>query len=98
MKNFELKTWMSANRELVIAKFNLLQNEKHYTGATLKMFMMDIFNAMIRNNPKSEKRAKDLLPFVMGNSYVKFSTIKGEDKITDALRAKYQGTCAMALV
>jgi len=55
MKTFELKNWMSENREVVISKYNQLTTEKFFSGIALKNFMIEIFNLMSINNPKSEK-------------------------------------------
>jgi hypothetical protein len=74
-KQFELKNWMSENREVVIAKFEALKSEKFYNGITLKNFMLEVLSAMQMNNVRSEKRAKEMLPFLMSNVYVNNSKI-----------------------
>ena len=53
---------------------------------------------MQMNNVKSEKRAASMLPFLMGNVYFNNSKVTGSDKVTDALKAKYNGTAYMAMV
>jgi len=62
---FQLKDYLAANREVVIAKFQDLQKEKFYNGISLKNFMIEVFQQMANNNPKSDKKATSLLPFVV---------------------------------
>ena len=95
---FEIQNWLSENREVVISKYNDLTNEKFFNGITLKNFMVEVLSAMVRNNVKSEKRAASMLPFLMGDIYFNNSKVVAEDKITNALKAKYAGTAFMALV
>lgn len=66
---FDLRNYMTENRDQVINKFNELKEEQFYNGITLKEFMNCIYNAMIKNNPKSNKKADSLLPFVVGDVY-----------------------------
>lgn len=61
MKTFELKTFLAENRESVITKYNELQNEKFFSGITLRDFMVMVMKNIQINNPKSEKRASELL-------------------------------------
>lgn len=98
MKTFELRTWMTENRETVISKYNDLTKEEFFNGITLKDFMLIIYKAMSINNPKSDKRAASLLPTIIGNVYFNNSKIDSVDAKTNALRAKYEGTVYMALV
>lgn len=95
---FELKTWLSENRETIISKYNALTNEEFFNGISLKDFMVQVMNAMQMNNVKSANRAASMLPFLMGNVYFNNSKVTGNDKVTDALRNKYNGTSGMALV
>ena len=97
-KGFELKAWMTENRDVVISKYEELKSEKFFNGISLKDFMMAVYNMMNINNPRSAKRAGDLLPFLMGNVYFENSKVTGNDKVTDTLKAKYEGTAFMALV
>ena len=98
MKTFELKNWMSENRETVISKYNKLTNEANYNGISLRDFMVQVMSIMQINNVKSEKRAASMLQIAMSEVYNNNSRIIGNDKVTDALRAKYNGTAAIALV
>lgn len=66
---FEIKTWMSENRQVVIEKYEELTKENFFQGITLKGFMCEVLSAMVINNIKSEKRAIAMLPFLMGNVY-----------------------------
>ena len=70
---FEVTNWLSANREVVIAKYEALTKENFFQGQSLKMFMVEILQAMQRNNVKSEKTAASKLPFLMGQVYFDFS-------------------------
>ena len=95
---FDLQTWLSDNREVVISKYNELTTEQFFNNITLKEFMLEVINAMVRNNIKSEKRAENMLPFYLGDIYCNNSKIVGEDKKTNELTKKYAGTAFMALV
>lgn len=67
MKTFELKNWMSENRETVINVYNETAKNEFFTGIYLKDFMVKVYEMMVINNPKSEKRAASLLPTILGN-------------------------------
>jgi hypothetical protein len=95
---FELKNFMTENREVVISKFEALQNEQFYNGISLKSFMIEIFNSMVRNNVKSEKTATSKLSFLMGQIYVENSRVEGRDMISEKLENKYKGTAFIAMV
>lgn len=95
---FEIKKWLSENRETIIAKYESLKNEQFFNGITLKDFMVQILNAMQMNNVRSDKRATSMLPFLMGNIYFQNTTVTGNDKVTENLKAKYEGTAFMAMV
>ena len=75
MKTFTLTTWLTDNREIVIAKYESLKSEQFFSGISLKEFMVKILKAMEMNNVKSEKTANSKLPFLMGNIYFQQSTI-----------------------
>ena len=66
---FELKTWLSENRQSIISEYEQLSKEEFFNGMSLQNFMIAILNTMAMNNPKSEKRAASLLPYVMGDIY-----------------------------
>jgi len=95
---FELRTWLSENRELVINEYNNLTTDKFFNGISMKDFMVRVMNAMAVNNPKSEKRAASLLPNVMSRISADCSSIEAFDAVTARLAKKYEGTSAMALV
>ena len=98
MKTFDLKSWMSENREVVISKYENLKNEKFYNGVPLKTFMTEILNLMTIQNIKSEARAAKMLPILMGNVYFNHSKIDSRDFYTEKLKNKYDGTAYMAMV
>jgi hypothetical protein len=95
---FEITSWLSENRNTIIAKHEELKAEKFYNGISLKDFMVQILNAMTRNNVKSAKRAESMLSFLMGDIYFNNSKVVAEDKVTDALKDKHNGTAFMAMV
>lgn len=95
---FELKTWLSENRETVISKYNALTNEQFFNGISLKDFMVQVIRSMEMQNIKSANRAGSMLPFLMGNVYFNNSKVTGNDSKTDVLREKYNGTSAMAMI
>jgi len=64
---FELKSWMTENREVVIAKYNEAAKNEFFTGITLKEFMLKVYSMMEMNNPKSEKKASSIFPTILGN-------------------------------
>lgn len=66
---FELRTWLSENRNTIISEYEKLSNEEFFNGMSLQNFMLDILKVMTINNPKSEKRAASLLPFIMSDIY-----------------------------
>lgn len=98
MKTFELKTWMSENREVVIESYNKLTAEKFFNGITLKDFMTQVLDLMVVNNIKSEKRAASMLTFLMGNVYMNNSKVEVAYDRDAKLREKYEGTAYMALL
>jgi hypothetical protein len=95
---FELQNWMSENREIVISKYNDLTNEAFFNGISLKDFMIQIMRSMTINDPKSDKRAASLLPFVVGNVYVNNCKIQVVNDLDANQADKYRGTAFMAMV
>lgn len=93
-KVFDLKVWMSENRNFVIEKFEGLQNEVHYNGITLKDFMVQVWNEMNRQRLTNEKQASQKLPFMVSNVVFENSTVTGNDYMIE----KYRGTQYAALV
>lgn len=98
MKNkFNIKDFMTANRESIIAQHEELTAEKFYNGISLRDFMIKILGYMAENC-KSDKKATSYLPYAIANAYNASVKIGGSDFRTDALRAKHAGTSYMALV
>lgn len=95
MKAFEVKTWLSENREVVIAKYNELSLEKFFNGISLKDFMCEVLKRM--ESCKSEKRAVKMFPFVIGEIYFNNSKIENNG-LDDKFSAQYKGTAYMAMV
>ena len=98
MKTFELKSWMTENRDVVLESYKKLTEEKFFNGISLKDFMVQVFNLMVVNNIKSEKRAASMLPFLMGDVYAKNSRVEVVNDLDAKLAEKYRGTAYMALV
>lgn len=96
MRKFEIKTWLSENREVVISKYNELSSEKFFSGISLKDFMVEILSKM--SEIKSEKVAARKLSYVMGDVYMQNSTIFGSDTYDKKVSEKYNGTAYMAMV
>lgn len=98
MKTFNLTEQLSKRREQVIAKYNELTNEQFFDGCTLRTFMVEIMQMCQINHIASEKTLDAKLAFFIGNIYCSHKKIQGTDKVTNALRNKYQCTAFMALV
>ena len=72
---FEIKNFLANNREVVIAKYNELQNENFFDGISLKDFMFEVMNLFVMNRVKSEKTATSKLPFFISMIFCKHNTI-----------------------
>lgn len=92
---FELRNWMSENRNVILAKYEALKTEQFFNGISLKEFMLQVLASMEMNNVRSEKTAASKLPFLMGNVYFENSKLTAKK---DALATKYAGTAYMAMV
>lgn len=98
MKNqFNLKEFMTANRNIIISKHNELSLEQFYNGITLRDFMIQIYNR-VAENCKSEKTASKYLIYAIMGVYNSSVVIGGNDFKTENLKSKYQGTSYMSLV
>jgi len=95
---FTTQNFLANNREYVIAKYNEISASEFFNNISLKEFMMQVLTIMNNNNPKSEKRAASLLADVVSLVMVKNTKIDAQDKITERLANKYNGTAYMALV
>jgi len=68
---FEIKSFLTANREQVIAKYNKVALDPHFNpNVTLHNFMGHVLNAMIFNKCASEKRALSVFPHVLGSAFM----------------------------
>jgi len=72
---FEIKNFLANNREIIIAKYNELQNENFFDGISLKDFMLEVMHLFVMNRVKSEKTAVSKLPFLLANVFCKHNTI-----------------------
>lgn len=82
---FNLQQSLSAKRDVVISKYNELTAERFFDGCTLRQFMVEVMNACIINNIRSEKRLSSMLPYLMGDIYFRHSTVTGCDVVADKL-------------
>ena len=65
MKKFELKTWLSENRNQILDFYNALSENEFFSGVSKKEFGTEVFRAMGFNNVKSEKTAVKTLSHVL---------------------------------
>lgn len=63
---FELKSFLTENRETVINVYNETSKNQFFTELSLKDFMMQVYSRMAQQNAKSEKRAASLFPTILG--------------------------------
>jgi DNA-directed RNA polymerase subunit E'/Rpb7 len=95
---FELKSWLTENREVVIANYNKITAHQFFSGISLKDFMLKVYQLMEINNVKSEKRAASML-WSLTDRVVADNTKIEVVRDRDAEMAnKYKGTAYMALV
>lgn len=97
-KQFNLTETLKERREIVIAKYNSLTEEKFFDGITLRNFMVEVMNMCIINRIASEKTLDCQLPNFMGEIYFNHSKVTAFDAVTTNLKRQYQGTAFMALV
>lgn len=92
--------FLSENRNEVINYFN--SEITNYWTISLKDFMIDLMNNFRKISIKEEYTRMDLMGNLQEakNRLGMFDkcTVVAEDKVTDALRRKYNGTAYMALV
>lgn len=99
MKNtFELKSYMTANRESVINKYNEISTSEFFSGIDLRSFMVAVYNNMQANNPRSEKKAAELLISMTNHVANQNTTVQVRRDRDQEARAKYQGTAYMAII
>lgn len=95
---FELKTWMTENRELVISEYNKMTTNQFFSGIPLKDFMYMVYNNMSINNIRSEKRASEMLPRLIErvvSDNINIEVLRDRDA---ELASKYKGTAYMSLI
>ncbi len=95
---FDLKNFMTANREVVIAKHNEISKSEFFSGIDLRSFMVAVYNNMQANNPRSEKKAAELLISLTQRVAYQNTTVQVLRDRDQEARAKYAGTAYMALV
>lgn len=95
---FELKNWMTENRETVISKYEELTKEEFFNGISMRDFMVKVMNTMVMNNVRSAKRAANMLPSIMENIYYSNCEIQVVNDLDAKMKSKYEGTAYMALV
>lgn len=97
-KQFNLTEALKERREIVIAKYNTLTEERFFDGITLRNFMIEVMNMCQINRIASEKTLDRQLPYFMGDIYFNHSKVTGTDTVTANLKNQYQGTAFMAMV
>ena len=88
-KQFELKNWMTENREIVIFKYQELTKEEYFNGISMRDFMVKVMNTMVMNNVSSAKRASSILPEAMSNIYYANCEIQVVNDLDAKMKAKY---------
>jgi hypothetical protein len=83
---FNLQNFLSQNREIVISEYEELKKEKFFNNITLRNFMIQVMNLMAMQNIKSEKRASQMLPYILGDVYFNNSSVTGLDMATEKLK------------
>jgi hypothetical protein len=67
MATFKLNNWLAENRNQVLDFYNELSKEKFFSGVSLRDFGYEVYNGMKANNPRSNKKAKQVLVSVLYN-------------------------------
>ena len=79
---FNLQNFLSQNKEIVISEYEELKKEKFFNNITLRNFMIQVMNLMAMQNIKSEKRASQMLPYILGDVYFNNSSVTSLDMAT----------------
>jgi hypothetical protein len=95
---FEIREFLTANRDEVIAKYNKLTEERFFNGISLRDFMLQVLHIMTINGFKSEKAARNGMSSLLSRVYCDNCSISTPNSKDDALRAQYKGTAYMAMV
>ena len=65
MTTFNLKNWLTENRNQISDFYNQLSQEQFFSNVSKRHFGIEVYNMMSINNPRSEKKAKDVLKNVL---------------------------------
>jgi hypothetical protein len=98
MTTFNLKNFLTSNREIVLNSYKSASEQRFFNQISLANYMTQVFNYMVENNPKSDKKAMSILISAIDRVSQKNTSISGSDFRTEALKAKYSGTAFMAIV
>jgi hypothetical protein len=98
MTTFNLKNFLTSNREIVLNSYKSASEHKFFNQISLANYMTQVFNYMVENNPKSDKKAMSVLISAIDRVSNKNTSISGSDFRTESLKAKYSGTAFMAIV
>lgn len=96
--NFDIKNFLTANREMVIAKYNDAQSNEFFNGMSLRDFMVKVMNSVSANRPASEKTAARFLEMAVSFAVSEATKIGVVNDLDKAMARKYNGTAYMALV
>jgi len=95
---FDLRSFLTTNREIVLNSYKTASEHNFFNQISLANYMTQVFNYMVENNPKSDKKAMSVLISAIDRVSNKNTSISGSDFRTEALQAKYSGTAFMAIV
>lgn len=95
---FNLKDFLTANKETVLNDYEKLTKQFFFNGISVKDFMTTVMITMQNNNPKSEKRALNLLPVILSMAIGINSKADVVNNLDDKKREQYKGTAFMSMV
>lgn len=95
---FNIKEGLTAQRETVINKYNMLTGEEFFDGCTLKQFMLEVMNMCVINRIASETTLKRMLPIFLGDIYFSHSKVSARDAKTETMKKNMPNQQWAALV
>lgn len=98
MKTFNLKSFLTENKEQVLYVYADYSTHATFNGTSLKSYMVDVMNNMMLNNPRSEAKAKNLFSQIIYTCAYKITEIQVINDRDAKTSAKYKDTAYMALV
>lgn len=74
---------MTENRDTVLEYYSNLEKETSFNNITMRQFGLEIYNLMVINNPRSEKKASKDLIVIVNSVYMSNSTIGHTEKYSN---------------